>query len=523
MNKSQILDAFSNAAEKEEKETMQFLIEKIITNNLNKHEKVNIVLASIRKSKSLEMTKFILENLKMAADIVFVDAAIDSENVEILEFILDSNQMNSVKLLDFLNSAAYKGHLPSFKFIEERLNSIRERNNSQPYRLDCFEAAVRGGNLHVLKYLNKENDLQQLIAPRFVFLAADLGKMEILKYLVGELGISMDFEDDYSKKNCLMTAICRQDFEMVNYLIFYGANLNAFNSNGESPLLMASYFAIAHPEFVRVLVENGANVNVASKHGRTPLQIFANLDNLEMTKYIIEKGARVDQRNNDGETALFCACNFGYFNTAKFLIDNFADLNLPDSKGHTVLWVAAQYGSLEIVKELVSSKRLIDINKMDSKSQSPLMIATIRGHVNVVKCLVENGANPKLADSRGQDPILISLQRGQLEIIKYFVETKVLDLNYHNFNNSPSPMLISINSEQWEVVKYLCCEKGVAVSDPKALFKTLVEKKQFQILQELISMKLNDAKDLEFLRTQVKLPNTAKAKVFSKWLDQFLC
>ena len=56
-------------------------------------------------------------------------------------------------------------------------------------------------------------------------------------------------------------------------------------------------------EIVRALVDAGANVDARNKEGTTPLMHTAQSCQIESMEILLEANARVDVRNNDGETA----------------------------------------------------------------------------------------------------------------------------------------------------------------------------------------------------------------------------
>ena len=59
------------------------------------------------------------------------------------------------------------------------------------------------------------------------------------------------------------------DKEMVNLLISNGANVNAIENTGATPLHLAAHHGLT--EIVEILIENDANVNAVMKNDTTPL------------------------------------------------------------------------------------------------------------------------------------------------------------------------------------------------------------------------------------------------------------
>jgi ankyrin repeat protein len=55
----------------------------------------------------------------------------------------------------------------------------------------------------------------------------------------------------------------------VEYLVDHGADVNAKNENGETPLHYAA--SNGHLPIVQYLVQHGANMNIGTWKGETPL------------------------------------------------------------------------------------------------------------------------------------------------------------------------------------------------------------------------------------------------------------
>ena len=67
----------------------------------------------------------------------------------------------------------------------------------------------------------------------------------------------------------LVTAIRNGDVRVVRQLLDNGADVNARDAEGNTPLILASFYA--SPECLELLIEKGADVNSANKAGATPL------------------------------------------------------------------------------------------------------------------------------------------------------------------------------------------------------------------------------------------------------------
>ena len=87
--------------------------------------------------------------------------------------------------------------------------------------------------------------------------------------------------------------------EVVEILINAGANVNAKNDTGMSPLHNA-----VTKEVVELLIAEGADVNAKNKHGGTPLHEAAASGHKEIVELLIAEGADVNAKDVNGYTPL---------------------------------------------------------------------------------------------------------------------------------------------------------------------------------------------------------------------------
>ena len=145
----------------------------------------------------------------------------------------------------------------------------------------------------------------------------------------------------------LFSALEKGDLFLVQEAIKAGANVNAYQDGGQTPLHFLSYFADEkNPtrNIVRELLAHGANVNARDDDGDTPLHFVGSVD---IAKELIAHGADVNAHNDHGRTPLhFVGYNddgrtplhfVGYIEIAKELINHGANINALDDEGNTPL------------------------------------------------------------------------------------------------------------------------------------------------------------------------------------------
>ena len=206
---------------------------------------------------------------------------------------------------------------------------------------------------------------------------------------------------------------------MVGLLISAGADVNAQNAFGVSPLMLA----IGEPAKVSLLVSHGADVNAKSKVGRTPLLLACMVSGNSATVHLlIEKGAVVAVRDDAMKiTPLLAATAANDGQTIDLLLKHGAPVNDQNIGGITPLMNASGYGNLAVMRRLllqganvnaVSGPQIAPPVKNGPLALgllTPLMMAATTGGAEAVQLLLGSGAKPDARDVRGMTALMLSV------------------------------------------------------------------------------------------------------------------
>jgi hypothetical protein len=99
-----------------------------------------------------------------------------------------------------------------------------------------------------------------------------------------------------------------------------------------------------HQEIARFLVQRGANVNAADEEGHSPLMIAARTGVAPNVELVLKSGANANAANRWGTTALMQACRSWNISAAKALLDAGADPDANDVLGKRALSYAKEKG-----------------------------------------------------------------------------------------------------------------------------------------------------------------------------------
>ena len=100
----------------------------------------------------------------------------------------------------------------------------------------------------------------------------------------------------------LFNAIYLSDEIAVKDAILKGANVNALDENGSTPLMVATILK-TDLKILNFLVESGANINTQNPYGNTAVMFAAIIDK-SIFRYLSDLGADTTLRNRDGRNAL---------------------------------------------------------------------------------------------------------------------------------------------------------------------------------------------------------------------------
>jgi hypothetical protein len=148
----------------------------------------------------------------------------------------------------------------------------------------------------------------------------DISHDSIVRSTLSGLPIEdIDHRDEYG--NTLLLVACQYRCEaIVRILLNKGADPNAINTSGASPLHFACYKETMSKSIAKLLLQNGANPEVnETTYGCTPLHYCAGTGDTDFCKMLISYGAHISTYDYYNYTCVDYAREAGMNDTAMFL------------------------------------------------------------------------------------------------------------------------------------------------------------------------------------------------------------
>ena len=194
----------------------------------------------------------------------------------------------------------------------------------------------------------------------------------------------------------LHAAAAKGDTVEIDRLVQAGADLEARDGNGRTPLMVAAFRR--DDAAAKVLIDAGANLNALDHQSYDVITIAAVLDDLAMLKLAIASGGYTRAITSPySGTALIAAAHLGHAEVVAALIAARAPLDHVNNLGWSALIEAIVLGDggerhQATVRALIDGGA--DLNLPDGKGVSPLSLARGRGYARIAEMLELAGAKP---------------------------------------------------------------------------------------------------------------------------------
>ncbi|MBU4305228.1 MAG: ankyrin repeat domain-containing protein [Candidatus Omnitrophica bacterium] len=245
--------------------------------------------------------------------------------------------------------------------------------------------------------------------------AASNGDLSSVSWMV-EQGYDLNASGGISNQTGLHYAAAGGNIEMLKVLLNAGANINAQDSYGFTPLMIALYKK--RHEAAELLLQRGADVKIVNTWNKfTALHYAVVYSTPEIVQMVLNARPDVNAKESRGLTAADFAKKYGNIEVLGMLKKNGVDIPYFGDKNKDIV-LAVTTGDREKIKSLIDEGA--NVNARDKSGTTLLMKAVNNNWPDIVEMLLRKGADAAVKDKDGWTPAMHAAKDAQAEILKVF-------------------------------------------------------------------------------------------------------
>ena len=234
----------------------------------------------------------------------------------------------------------------------------------------------------------------------------------------------------------LMWCCIAKDMASITALIENGANPNVTSVHNATAILLAS--EIGEVQIAELLMDNGADLGIANSTAELPIHVAAANGNEDMVEFLLQRGSPVDSLDQHGKTPFYRALEKGHIQTARILLSNGADGTCSPADYAPPTHLAAEVDASDILNLLIEQGAKINgVNGSHEQKPTPLHVASKYRSESCVDYLLKQGANPNAKMMNGMCPLHYAALNSHLSISRYLIDAGANVMALDALGNTP--------------------------------------------------------------------------------------
>jgi ankyrin repeat protein/CHAT domain-containing protein len=320
-----------------------------------------------------------------------------------------------------LHAAASEGHAQLVSLLLAYGANVKGTDKQNAAAIH-FAASSPGYQPVVRWLLDHGADVNQATAEGLtpLHLAAVSGNIEVIRFLVAG-GARLDSTDAHGRTPLALAAVSG-NAAVVEFLAGSGASVDPVDTDGATPLLRAMERPDTQvPRVVAVLLDHGANPNARNQEGLTPLLLAVRDGNEALAKLLADKGASLEAGLDDlGVSPLLLAAVNGKESMVRFLVGRGADIRARTKGGYSALVLSLTAGHAPIAEYLIQQG--IDVNAQGTADHvTALFVAAHKGQEALVRLILRNKADANVRLDDGRTPLTAALGSRYIAVAEQLV------------------------------------------------------------------------------------------------------
>ena len=248
-------------------------------------------------------------------------------------------------------------------------------------------------------------------------------------YFPYKLRFTQDLNNDFMKgydnlkngETFLHGALRSKEYDKVKkFIVLFGNTIiNKGNHHLTTPLMLAS--CEGDSNIIEFLIYNGANVHLQDDAGWTALNYSTTTENLEAMETLIRFGISINSLDRFNNTPLYQACEDGHYKAAQHLISFGADIEgylqwnpllISTRESHRdCVFLLLEYGANPNISSGIyndSYDDSIDSNNSDYLGDTPLHAAVEVERLDLVMLIIAGGGHLHSVNSYDETPLSLA-------------------------------------------------------------------------------------------------------------------